>query len=526
MALPEPPEGEPSRALQAIWDHAFETGKWPTFAQLDHRWDRNHESDVLEVLRQLPRGLTYGSGFESQPQDSTVIGLTVAGANCCQGAEEALSVFIDFIRVATSIQRGWQPPGDDPEAQPSMTEQDYIRQANGLPAAGWTHLLALLYLLIRSEPSLWIGLGGPDNDGHWQASLHRNIRTFRNVTTLDEYWALRFKSWEPAVQEPEAPVAENLVRAMFSIHLQALSDVLLTWIYTAAEGYLTPIVPCTEFQPSTSPAQIEKALRRLEAQGHVNLYCLDGAVALPHAQLTMSGAVHVENNRERWNNRTYRDCSVRNALLAWLHDQSHSPQGAALISNFFGDPRCILAGHLATAADVDTAAAYLQDKRLIQGTGAEDHHLGPTWARLTANGIDCVEQGGDVADYLTPRPVGGATYHFHGPVSGTNVAVGDNATQHATINGIDTENIRILIEGITQALPGLALRGADEQEAKDAAAQALAEVKESQPSHPRLRAALTKIGSVLASAGNQALAAVLRAGIDYEMAKLGLPPGS
>ncbi len=60
MALPDPPEGEPRQVLQAIWDHASETGKWPAFAQLDRRWDRNHESDVLEILRQVPRGLLTG----------------------------------------------------------------------------------------------------------------------------------------------------------------------------------------------------------------------------------------------------------------------------------------------------------------------------------------------------------------------------------------------------------------------------------------------------------------------------------
>jgi predicted nucleotide-binding protein len=240
MALPEPPEGEPRQVLQAIWDHASKTGEWPTFAQLDHRWDTDHESDVLDVLRQLPPGFTHGGSFRTEPQGSAAIGLTVAGAHCCQGTDAALSVFIDFIRVATSIQRGWQPPPDDPEAQPIITDQDYAVQARALPTRrrqtrtprhrtllggsqaqpGMSaeenarevsellnrrlRLIKLLQLLIRSEPSLWVGLGAPDKDGHWQASLDRNIRKFRNVTSLDEYWALRHKSWEPSIQDPAA----------------------------------------------------------------------------------------------------------------------------------------------------------------------------------------------------------------------------------------------------------------------------------------------------------------------------------
>jgi predicted nucleotide-binding protein len=215
MALPEPPQGEPRQVLQAIWDHACETGKWPTFAQLDHRWDANHDSDVLDVMRQLPPGFTYGDNFRTEPQGSTVIGLTVAGAHCCHGAGEALSAFIDFIRVATRIQRGWQPPPDDPEAQPVITDQDYARHAGGLLSAEPQYLLLLL--LIHSETSLWIGLSGPDSEGHWQATLHRNIRTFRNVTSLDEYWALRHKSWDPPTPDPtgeesRTPTAEGLAR--------------------------------------------------------------------------------------------------------------------------------------------------------------------------------------------------------------------------------------------------------------------------------------------------------------------------
>ena len=300
---------------------------------------------------------------------------------------------------------------------------------------------------------------------------------------------------------------------------------LPTWIYTAAEGQIAAIVTFSELPPGLIAVHVEGALRRLEAQGHIQLLWLDPAPALPRAQLTASGVAYAENDNERWNNQVFRDRAARNALLAWLHDQRDQPQGASLIINFFRDPRSIVAGHFSSAADVDAAAAYLQDKELIKGIGSEDHQHGPTWARLTAKGTDCIEQGGDVADYLTPRTTG-TTYNFHAPVTGNNVAIGDNATQYTAINSTDAESIRILIEAVTQALPALALGTSNQQEAENAATQALTEIKELNPSHPRIQAALKKIGTVLAGAGNQALSAVLRAGIDYEMGKLGLPPGS
>ncbi len=223
MALPDPPKGEPRQVLQAIWDHALVTAKWPTLAQLDHRWDAHHDSDVLDVLRQIPSGFTYGDSFRTEPQWSAIIGLTVAGAHCCHGAGPALSAFLHFISVATRTQKEWQPPPDNPEAQPIITDQDYARHAGGMLGAKPRLFLLLLRLLIHSEPSLGIGLSGPDSEGHWQATIHRNIRRFRNVATLDEYWALRHKPWETTAAERarEAGLAEELPRGASPMTLSA-----------------------------------------------------------------------------------------------------------------------------------------------------------------------------------------------------------------------------------------------------------------------------------------------------------------
>jgi hypothetical protein len=97
MSLPQPPPGESRQLLQTIWDLAFETGNWPTFAELDHRWDSRHDTDVLDVLRQLPEGFANGIDLYTQPQATTRIGLTVAGAAACAGADETLATFLDFI---------------------------------------------------------------------------------------------------------------------------------------------------------------------------------------------------------------------------------------------------------------------------------------------------------------------------------------------------------------------------------------------------------------------------------------------
>jgi hypothetical protein len=57
MGLPEVPPGEFRDLLQEIWHAALETDEWPTFAELDHRWDSEHDIDVIGVLDRLPQGL-------------------------------------------------------------------------------------------------------------------------------------------------------------------------------------------------------------------------------------------------------------------------------------------------------------------------------------------------------------------------------------------------------------------------------------------------------------------------------------
>jgi hypothetical protein len=194
------------------------------------------------------------------------------------------------------------------------------------------------------------------------------------------------------------------------------------------------------------------------------------------------------------------------------------------LTNFLSDSRRALAGHFFTASDLDAAAAYLSERGLIEGTAHVSQLRGPAWARIKANGIDCIEQGGNVADYLTP-PAGGVTYNFNAPLTGTNIAVGNNATQHASVSGIDSESLHTLMTAILQAMPSLGLDATNRKEAENAASQIIYEIGQPEPNRSRLRKTLTKIREALTPAARQALTVVLNALIDYECKRLGLPPG-
>lgn len=212
MPLPKPPLEESGQLLQAIWGITVATLKWPTFAELDSRWDSEYETDVADILRDLPEGFVCGFDRRMPAQDTTAIGLTVAGAAVFQDtlAQEALLIFLDFLRVATGVQKGWQPPTGNPGARPSLTDTEYVNQAKGLPAAGRRDLLQLLFLLLRNETSIWSGLSGPDAEGHWQVTFDRRIRAFRGVTDLDDYWDRRHKPWESHPESPTTAIQETV----------------------------------------------------------------------------------------------------------------------------------------------------------------------------------------------------------------------------------------------------------------------------------------------------------------------------
>jgi hypothetical protein len=210
MTLPEVPPGPSRHLLQVVWNIASETGHWPTFAELDRRLDSPYDIQALDVLRVMPEGFLYGVGPNSPMPlaDSHEIGLTVAGLAGCQNTSEILSVFIEFIQMATRLEKGWQPPPGQPDAQASLTDIEFASRARALPAAGRGRILQLLLLVIRTERNGWAGYAADPGTGHWTISFSREIRAFRNVHDIDDYWSCRFKPWETrhAAPAPVTPV--------------------------------------------------------------------------------------------------------------------------------------------------------------------------------------------------------------------------------------------------------------------------------------------------------------------------------
>ncbi|MGH9466466.1 MAG: TIR domain-containing protein [Terriglobales bacterium] len=197
MAFYAPLPWQRQLLLQTVWDLACGILHWPTFAELDRSLYTRHEIQALDVLREMPAGFLYGIGPTSPmpPTESQEIGLTVAGVEKCQNTSEILAVFIEFMQMATRTEKGWVPPPGQPDALPSLTEAEFASHASTLPAAGRDHILRLLFLILKTERMGWGGCSA-DGAGHWTISFTREIRRFKNVTNLSNYWAERSKPWE------------------------------------------------------------------------------------------------------------------------------------------------------------------------------------------------------------------------------------------------------------------------------------------------------------------------------------------
>ena len=150
-------------------------------------------------MRAMPPGFAYGIGPNSPvpPGEDQEIGLTVAGIAACPDTSEILSVFLEFIQMATITEKGWLPTTGDPATQPTLTDADFAARARTLPAAGRAHLLQLLFLIIKTEGAGWAGLSADPATGHWAVAFSRQIRDFANVRDMGDYWARRYKPWEP-----------------------------------------------------------------------------------------------------------------------------------------------------------------------------------------------------------------------------------------------------------------------------------------------------------------------------------------
>jgi hypothetical protein len=541
MALPEPPSERSRELLQAIWDMSWsrrsKRAAWPTAAALPYAstYPKFRATEVKSLLARMPAGLinSFEPANHEQPANSQELSLTVAGVAACHDTEMTLALFLAFIHYAVlKTSDGILVfdnfmPSKKTQVNYQMGSFDFIRRESRLPwlSARRDKLLQQLHLLLASEPSLWVEVSDYNyNYGDWIVTFDRRIRYFKDARTLDEYWACRFKPWEtpgevpyPVLAANKAPDQASRLQLLYD-HPDLLADILLGRIFDRPGG-VSSVVSFPAVDPDIDPAVVRQVLRRLEAQGRIRLRDIDTSPDLPNVILTDDGVRHISDLRRGWADHVLRDRAARDALLAWLYERRISASEASQVDEFFRDPRSFYSGQFFSLADIDDAATYLREKKLIAGR-RDEFVRSLSSPRITASGIDCIEQGGSVAEYTKPAK---NNVNFNEAVTG-NVVVGDYATQHAAISGMDAGSLGITIRAIFEALPALDFDAQVLGQTTDAANEVAADIAQRQPNRPHVRAALGRIRDLLAYAGNQTVATVLRATIDAELSRLGIPP--
>ena len=543
MALPKPASEWSRQLLQLIWDLCWDQRRkqaaWPTLAALlaAVRSREVTHPDGLQVpgavltggevdalLAQMPTGFINGVGPSASDQLSTEkqLSLTIAGIAACSDTEETLALFLAFIQRMIAYESMFWGNGSSSRSQdkPAMTFKSFLADiawSDEKSFRGYSsrprrreELVSRLHLILASEPIPWVNLS-ECYKGNWLVQFDRRIRYFKDVRNLDDYWESRFKPWVSADPVPypvvaASPTPDQVSRpGILRGNPDILADYLLLRTFDCCDQPLRR-VSCPRIDPDVGSALIHDAVHRLEARGLIrSSVAITAGMSTPRAtlavlkvMLTNEGIRRASELRSGWADGILRDRAARDAVLSWFYDQRIHPNKVVHANWIFGDPRSFYSGQFFSKDDIFDAVRYLRAKNLIEGSVSALEGDFSAFPRITASGIDCIEEGDGVAEYVKQPARASVTYTFNAPVSGTNVAIGDSATQQAAVYGMETDNLRVLIDAIVQALPSLGFNAQLFGETKGAVDVVAVEAGQSHPDRNRLHAALGKTRDLLA----------------------------
>jgi uncharacterized protein (TIGR02391 family) len=185
--------------LQMIFDYFHEHGKWPTYSYLERTFHQRHpELDLDEIVESLPPGLSkplsaYTFSVIGSANEEAI--LTVPAIYLCQGAVEDLTDFVQSLRFCG--ERYYSSDKNDRQ----VSSSDLISQL-GLSSLSARKVGLLFQVEVWMFTSFSI-----DGKGNWQCRLSREVRKFRDVTTIEQYLAKRAEL--KSVKQSVAPLTET-----------------------------------------------------------------------------------------------------------------------------------------------------------------------------------------------------------------------------------------------------------------------------------------------------------------------------
>lgn len=173
--------------LQLVWDELDRTGNWPTFEAIDRTLlSRDADVDLTELIAQIPPLFLHGGRPQggARADANGKLSLTVAGAIACSGTEQVLQVVVAAARLGAAAYLN-----GDPALPVEVTFNQVLEELElDLPEAEKRELGRRSAMLLSFEP--WTS-SSSNNNGLWTYSVDRDIRLYRGVATIEQYWHAR-----------------------------------------------------------------------------------------------------------------------------------------------------------------------------------------------------------------------------------------------------------------------------------------------------------------------------------------------
>ncbi len=169
--------GDQRLYLQQIFNCLRQNNRWPTFGELDQWFTYYYpDLDIEEIWKSLPQGLTNYMDL-NQPENQAT--LTIPAIYLLENNRDALSIFLALLKRC--VDTYMRLPANDITISSERILQEH--------AFAWDIAVLQGGLLLRAEdaPRIWKSFTDPDESGRWECTLDRQVKRFRNVTTIEEY---------------------------------------------------------------------------------------------------------------------------------------------------------------------------------------------------------------------------------------------------------------------------------------------------------------------------------------------------
>ncbi len=185
MPLPTPHDSQVCYLLQTVWDYVVSTGNWPTYGVIDRELYRTRGLDIVRLLDRTPESLLRRSQGGAGARTNDELQLTIAGVAACAGTDQAVEAFLRVVEAAVRA----ESEHDESTSKPAVAAHQLIPGASDgrWPATPEAAALARQLGLILATELGWVS-SCQLYDGGWRIEVTREVRAFRGITSLEEYW--------------------------------------------------------------------------------------------------------------------------------------------------------------------------------------------------------------------------------------------------------------------------------------------------------------------------------------------------